>query len=133
MKTLSLQTPCPCCQKAMNPVALGCPECQVKVEGPISTNEFASLPDEELHLLRVFVWAEGRVKEMEGPLGLSYPTIRTRLAALKEKLRMDAPKEAAKPAKKDQVNDALDALAAGEIDFNQTLELLKKQKKGKKQ
>lgn len=130
MKTLTLQTPCPCCQKAMTPAALSCPSCQVKVEGPIATNEFASLPEEELHLLRVFVWAEGRVKDMEGPLGLSYPTIRTRLAELKEKLRMDAPKS--QPPKKEQIGDALDALAAGEINFEQTLELLKKQKKGKK-
>lgn len=130
MKTLTLQTPCPCCQQAMNPVALACPSCQVRVEGPIATNEFASLPEEELHLLRVFVWAEGRVKDMEGPLGLSYPTIRTRLAGLKEKLRMEAPKST--PAKKDQVGDALDALEAGEIDFEQTLELLKKRKKGTK-
>lgn len=127
MKTLTLQTPCPCCQKAMNPAALSCSACQVRVEGPIATNEFASLAEEELHLLRVFVWAEGRVKEMEGPLGLSYPTIRTRLAGLKEKLRMEAPKT---PPKKDQVGDALDALEAGEIDFDQTLELLKKRKKG---
>jgi hypothetical protein len=130
MKTLTLQTPCPCCQKAMTPSTLACTACQVKVEGPIATNEFASLPEEELHLLRVFVWAEGRVKDMEGPLGLSYPTIRSRLAGLKEKLRMDAPKAA--PTKKDQVGDALDALEAGEIDFEQTLELLKKRKKGNK-
>jgi hypothetical protein len=113
----------------MSPTTLACANCQVKVEGPIATNEFASLPEEELHLLRVFVWAEGRVKDMEGPLGLSYPTIRTRLANLKEKLRMDAPKSA---PKKDQVGDALDALEAGEIDFEQTLELLKKRKKGNK-
>lgn len=129
MKTLNLQTPCPCCQKAMIPAALACPSCQVKVEGSIATNEFASLPEEELHLLRVFVWAEGRVKDMEGPLGLSYPTIRTRLAGLKEKLRMEAPKSA---QRKDQAGDALDALDAGEIDFEQTLELLKKRKKGNK-
>lgn len=128
MKPLNLQTPCPCCQRAMQASQLSCESCQVKVEGKIDTNEFAGLPAEELHLLRIFVWAEGRVKDMEGPLGLSYPTIRTRLASLKEKLRME---NKPAPKRRDTALDALDALEAGEIDFEQTLELLKKRKKGK--
>jgi hypothetical protein len=127
MTPLNLQTPCPCCQQALEVAALQCPRCQIKVEGKVSTNEFANLPPEELHLLRVFVWAEGRIKEMEGPLGLSYPTIRSRLTALREKLRM----ENKPPERKESVSSTLDALDSGAIDFESALELLKKRKKGK--
>jgi hypothetical protein len=101
------------------------------VEGAVATNEFAALPADELHLLRIFVWAEGRIRDMEAPLGLSYPTIRTRLGRLKEKLRLGEETPPAPKAPADPVKGALDALDAGEIAFEEALELLKKRKKGK--
>jgi hypothetical protein len=127
MTPLSLQTPCPCCSGPLEATSLGCTRCQVKIEGAIANNEFASLSPEDLHLLRIFVWAEGKVREMEAPLGLTYPTIRSRLGQLKAKLRM----EQNSPPEKDEVALTLDALESGELEFSQALELIKKRKKGK--
>jgi hypothetical protein len=56
------------------------------MEGPFHLNEFAALAPEDLHFLRIFVQSEGRIRDMEAALGLSYPTIRTRLTALRAKL-----------------------------------------------
>jgi len=70
----------------MRPVALACDTCGLKVEGTFVLNEFARLSPEDLHFLRTFVNCEGRVRDMETALGLSYPTVRARLSAFKQRL-----------------------------------------------
>ena len=86
MKLIDSNLACPACQVPLRPKLLVCPACEIKVEGPFQLNEFATLGPEDLHFLRIFVRSEGRIRDMESALGLSYPTIRTRLAALKRKL-----------------------------------------------
>lgn len=130
----------------MDPAGLHCFQCRVRIEGPIETNEFAALSADDLHLLRIFVWAEGRIRDMEAPLGLSYPTIRTRLAKLKEGLRLAPSPAAAKAdarpghssepqpavganAHFDSPDSVLNALDSGDIDFETALKKIKKGKK----
>ncbi len=110
---------------------LSCLRCGVKLEGAIETNEFASLSQEDLHLLRIFVWAEGRIRDMEAPLGLSYPTIRTRLERLKDGLRLAQEPATNKATKteKESPDAVLDALDSGDIDFETALQKIKKGKK----
>jgi len=110
----------------------------VKVEGSFELNEFAALSGEDLHLLRIFVLAEGRIRDMEAPLGLSYPTIRVRLKALRERVaarlpagapaRGTAPAASARP-KVNAVDEILGRLEAGELSFEQAMELVKKAKR----
>ena len=77
---------CPVCQGLLSPSVLSCGHCDIRVEGPFQLNEFATLSPEDLHFLRIFIRCEGRVRDMEPALGLSYPTIRNRLTQLKNKL-----------------------------------------------
>jgi hypothetical protein len=72
---------------------LVCDACDLRIEGYFAQNEFAVLGPEDLHLLRIFVRYEGRIRDMESALGLSYPTIKLRLAELRRKLAL-APAEA---------------------------------------
>ena len=123
MKTLKSNTPCPCCAQPMHPTVLGCANCQVEIRGPVQQNEFASLSDESLHLLRIFVHCEGRVREMESALGLSYPTIRTRLSDLRAQLGLNVSPEVETTPKK-----TLDLLASGELTYEQALKKLKEEK-----
>lgn len=79
---------CPNCAGPMRPAAMVCEPCHVRVEGRFDpANEFARLSRDELHLLRIFVHTEGSIREMESALGISYPTVKQRLAALREKLQ----------------------------------------------
>src|SRR5580658_5166987 len=82
---------CPNCHETLRPVELACEVCGIRVSGPFQLNEFATLGPEDLHFLRIFVRCEGRVREMEAALGLSYPTIRNRLTELKNKLQGSPP------------------------------------------
>jgi hypothetical protein len=134
----SIPQTCPSCQGALRPRVLGCDSCGVRVEGSFEQNEFAALSGEDLHLLRIFVLAEGRIRDMEAPLGLSYPTIRVRLKALREKVaprlaagapaRGTAPAASARP-KAGVVDGILGRLQAGELSFEQAMELVKKAKR----
>jgi len=58
-------------------------------------NEFDSLTTDELHFLRVFVQCEGRIRDMEAALGVSYPTVKGLLASIKDKLSQRSPRFAA--------------------------------------
>jgi hypothetical protein len=68
---------------------LRCADCGLEVATRYAGNEFAGLTDEQLHLLRIFVLCEGRIRDMEAALGVSYPTVKARLASLRIGLGLD--------------------------------------------
>lgn len=118
---------CPICSGILSPTVLSCQHCNVKVEGPFSLNEFASLSQEDLHFLRIFIRCEGRIRDMEPALGLSYPTIRTRLTQLKNKLNSDFENSKSPTKSPDLSNEIiLEQLSKGEISFEQAMQLIKK-------
>jgi hypothetical protein len=135
MKLIDSNLACPSCQTALRPKVLACPHCDIKVEGPFQLNEFATLAADDLHFLRIFVRCEGRIRDMESSLGLSYPTIRARLTALKHKLAGEEGAEgepALQQAGKDKPEAGPDAgqilakLQAGEIPFDEAMKQIKR-------
>ncbi len=116
---------CPSCQGQLSPKVLACDHCNIKVEGPFQLNEFAGLSAEDLHFLRIFIRCEGRVREMEPALGLSYPTIRTRLTNLKNKLLGD--EEASQDLQRSSENpqEILALLENGKITFEEAMARIK--------
>lgn len=119
MSRIDASIACPSCRGPLRPAVLECGSCGVRVEGPFQFNEFASLDADDLHLLRIFVLSEGRIRDMEAPLGLSYPTIRTRLTALREKVAKNAP--AAVGASTETVDAVLERLQRQEITFDEAM------------
>ncbi|MBN8542279.1 MAG: DUF2089 family protein [Deltaproteobacteria bacterium] len=132
---------CPVCQKELTIATLECKPCDLRLEGhfsrePTTGNEFSKLPEEDLHLLRIFVHCEGSIREMESALGVSYPTIKSRLAKLRETLKpipsgtKGTPKD--KSARRFKaISDVLSALEEKEIDHTESLRLIKEIKSGK--
>jgi hypothetical protein len=125
--------PCPTCLGPLTPTQLRCHVCDLTISGTFATNEFASLPEEELHFLRIFILCEGRIRDMESALGVSYPTIKARLAQLKSALAARRPatddadpappvQEATQPNSPAAV---LQSLRAGELSYEQAIKTLK--------
>jgi len=118
----------------MVPAALRCGACDLTVTGDFVTNEFAALGEEDLHFLRIFVHCEGRIREMESALGVSYPTIKNRLAKLKETLAAGGPElvaEVTSPAaQRDAKGEILEALEAGRVSFEEAMDQLKRLRAG---
>jgi hypothetical protein len=98
-------------------------------------NEFGALTPDELHFLRVFIYCEGRIRDMEAALGVSYPTVKGHMASIKEKLnlariRPSAPSGAATGSEGGRTADeVLDGLEAGQISYKDAIRLLKAKKK----
>jgi hypothetical protein len=134
---------CPSCNGQLYPRVLVCDACGLKVEGDFVMNEFGSLTPNELHFLRVFIYCEGRIRDMEAALGVSYPTVKGHLASIKEKLnlagqRFEAPggttEQKAPPegAAAPNADEVLDKLEDGQISYKDAIKLLKAKKKGGK-
>jgi len=58
---------------------LRCERCDTEVNGRFARDRLVNLPEPYASLLEMFLRLRGNVKEMERSLGLSYPTIRSRL------------------------------------------------------
>lgn len=117
------------------PVALRCEACEVEVSGRFAMNEFAMLSEDDLHLLRIFVMCEGRIRDMESALGVSYPTIKARMASLREILATKRSEQtpvataAARPAEavtsEQSTAAVLKDLEGGRLTFDQAMERIK--------
>jgi hypothetical protein len=122
--------PCPSCGGGLIPRVLECNTCGTRVETR-SSNEFAHLDDETLHMLRIFVRCEGRIRDMEAALGVSYPTVKARVAKLREQLNpaididQESPTADAPAASRNTPREVLDALDRGEMDYETALAELK--------
>ena len=123
MNDISANLSCPSCQRALSPTVLVCRTCDLKVEGNFALNVFATLSPDDLHLLRIFVLSEGRIRDMEAPLGLSYPTIRARLKALRQKVEGAAP--APRP-RAESVSEIIARLQANQLSFDDAMALIRK-------
>jgi hypothetical protein len=119
---------CPSCNGQLYPRVLVCEACGLKVEGDFIMNEFGSLTPDELHFLRVFIYCEGRIRDMEAALGVSYPTVKAHLSSIKKKLNLSGPKPSpSEPA----AADAGEASEAGSMEGSTPDEVLKNLEDGR--
>lgn len=73
-------TKCPACGNTEFEIQrLACTNCGTAVEGRFSVSRLATLPDEQVSFIETFIKCRGNIKEVERELGISYPTVRSRL------------------------------------------------------
>jgi hypothetical protein len=73
---------CPVCSSELAVTRLHCRSCGTTLEGDFSVGRFGRLSREQLTLLESFLRSRGNLRDMERELGISYPTVRTRVEAL---------------------------------------------------
>ncbi|MCL4425374.1 MAG: DUF2089 domain-containing protein [Firmicutes bacterium] len=119
---------CPVCGEKMDVVRLHCPRCDTSIEGHFQLSRLCGLTQEQRDFVEIFLKSRGNIKEVERELGISYPTVRSRLEAVIEALgyRVDtaAPEEERPQA--DRRKEILEALNRGEITAQEAVRLLKK-------
>jgi len=79
---------CPVCGGEMLVTEYGCTRCSVRLRGEFKRCDICSLPKDLLHFVRVFLGCGGNIKEAERVLGLSYPTVKSRLARVNQMLSL---------------------------------------------
>ena len=98
---------CPVCAGELAITRLHCRSCGTTLEGDFSVGRFGRLSREQLALLESFLRSRGNLRDMERELGLSYPTVRSRVEALVRSLGFGPRSDGDEPA-----SDAVDASAA---------------------
>jgi hypothetical protein len=78
---------CPYCGQAMAVTQMSCGPCQVSIGAEFPMSRLADLPVEHQRFIEMFVLAGGNLKEIAEQVGVSYPTVRSRLDKVIEMLR----------------------------------------------
>jgi hypothetical protein len=106
---------CPICTAPLHVVRLECSSCGTRLEGSFSLGRFHSLAPEQLDFLEAFVRARGNLRDLERELGVSYPTIRSRLDAVIRALGYQTEVEPDREAEAEKRKEILRQLAEGRI------------------
>lgn len=114
---------CPICGDDLTVTRLHCRNCDSALEGHFNLGRFYLLSAEQLHFVETFIKNEGKITRVEEELGLSYPTVRSRLNDVIRALGYEVPAEAAISTERRQ--SILERVQAGEITPGEAVELLK--------
>jgi hypothetical protein len=98
-----------------------CPECMVEVRGKFEAGGLGGLNQKQLDFVKTFLRCRGNIKEVEREMGISYPTVRNRLAAVVIAMGL-TPMEEEQAA--EERADVLDKLEKGEIDAEAAAKML---------
>jgi hypothetical protein len=112
---------CPVCKQNLEITKLRCNHCSTTIEGSFTLCRFCRLTAEQKQFIETFIKCRGNIKEVEKDLGISYPTVRSRLdeviialGYLDKSLKND-----------DRKREILDMLGRDEIDYHEALKQLK--------
>ncbi len=72
-------TACPVCGGEYEITKCTCKKCGSELGGHFSGCEFCSLSADQWHFVEIFLRNEGKLSRVQEELGLSYPTVRSRL------------------------------------------------------
>lgn len=128
MKRWRMPSRCPVCSGELTVTRLHCHQCNTTVEGSFEANKFSRLSPEQLEMVEIFLKSRGNIKEVERELGISYPTVRSRLDGILEALGYrtePAAAEEGNQARQSRRKEILDRLNRGEISSDEALNLLK--------
>ncbi len=117
---------CPVCTRELYVERVRCSTCGSAVEGRFVQEWPARLTREQLAFVRVFVTCGGKIKDVEQALGISYPTVVSRLD---EVIAAVQGADAAPPQPSRTRREVLEALARGELDAQEAERLLKEKKR----
>ena len=117
---------CPICAEQLAVARLDCVACGTRIEGSFALGRFHQLSGQQLEFLEVFIKARGNFKDVERELGISYPTVRSRLDAVIRALGF--PSQAEPDREAERRKEILRELAEGRIAAEDAASLLEKER-----
>ncbi len=109
---------CSYCGASMRITKLTCEDCGLSHAGEFYTPRLYRLEREDQRFIELFVLASGSLKQMSAHLGVSYPTVRSRLDRLIERLEEE---QRADESRKQKI---LEDIEAGHLSVNQGMRLI---------
>ena len=111
-------TNCPYCSGDFIIREVECQGCKTQIKSNFKVNRFHMFKPDDLYFIEVFLKNEGNIKLVEKDLGISYPTVKSRLKNIVNTLGY-RPK-----SNDDDKMKILNSLSEGEIDVNEALKNL---------
>lgn len=118
---------CPTCGGQLIIREVRCVDCGTEVRAEYRQCDFCLLTDEQATFLKIFVTSRGNLSEVEKRLGISYPTVRSKLDEIVNVLTKaeNQPVPMKKEPAKSSRRSILDAVARGEISPEEALSKLR--------
>ena len=115
-------TECPVCHDDLLVTRLACRNCGTALEGRFTMGRLLQLTPEQLHFVETFLRSEGKLNRVQEELGLSYPTVRSRLEEVICALGYEVGGE--REATDERRQEILERLARKEISSEEAFRLL---------
>lgn len=119
----TMLTLCPVCGERLTVARLHCRSCSTSIEGQFDPGPLGRLTVEQIGFVETFVRCEGKLNRMEREVGLSYPTLRSRLADVIRQMGYTVGPDSPSVSDEER-HQVLDLLAGGEIDSAEAMRRL---------
>jgi hypothetical protein len=80
---------CPYCSSPMTVTQMSCQHCRTAIQADFPMSRLGRMPVEHQRFVEMFLLSGGNLKEIAEQVGVSYPTIRSRLDKVIEALRAE--------------------------------------------
>jgi len=115
---------CPVCGEPLAVTRLHCRACDTTIEGRFYAGRLAELTPEQFEFIEIFLQCEGKIKAVEQKLGISYPTVRSRLQEVRAAMGFEVADDGASEGSDEARKQVLEDLAAGNISSDEAITLL---------
>ena len=118
---------CPICKETLQVTRLHCPNCDTTIEGHFELGRLSQLTTEQLAFVETFVRCEGKINRVGEELGVSYPTVRSRLTDVIHALGYEVgqEEEPAVAIPDEERKAVLEQLAQGKITSEEAIKRLR--------
>jgi hypothetical protein len=115
------------CGEVLTITRLHCRACDTTIEGRFYTGPLSQLTPDQLQFVETFLQCQGKIKGVEEKLGISYPTVRSRLRDVLVSMgyEMSPDEEDAEYSREETRRQTLDDLAAGRISSAEAISRLR--------
>jgi len=86
---MNIPNKCPSCEGKLKVSELYCEKCNTHIKGNYDLNDFHYLNKEEIEFIKVFISCQGNIKIVEKTLGISYPTVKSKLNSIISKMGIE--------------------------------------------
>ncbi len=93
MKQFSIPKSCPVCGKEYFIKTLECNGCHTTLDGKFAPGVFSNLDSEQTDFVLIFMKNHGNIQKVGKELGISYPTVKSRINKILKALGQDTPNE----------------------------------------
>lgn len=114
---------CPICGDPLVVRRLHCRSCDTLLDGHFDLGRLGRLSQEQVRFVEAFIRCEGKLNRLEVELGMSYPTLRSRLTEIIRDMGYDVEPEPPSLGEEER-HRILDDLARGEISSEEAMRLL---------